>query len=753
MEDFRPHLLIPEPEVDYIDPHPVLGPKKQDVDHYEHGSVLSNGLQDIVSAYTKIQSADSLRDEDIRIFEILLPEGEKFSNKTLRDFLEAEGMCIASVHDEHRATVVTTGTRFGTLRERIARYSRGERINKSFRDIQAFRFPDPVEKQAPSIKENFLSAVGAEVLDVEIREVNISEHVGMEGQLKAEKNLITQIQKHGGQLLSKPFVLADNTRMLRAGIAVSGLKEVSGDTLVDHVAPTSFYSTSPAYIVPAAGPLRLNPEVNIEGLPLVVVLDSGVDFPDELAPVIFEHWVPTDAEPGNKDHGTCVASKVAFADVGYQMNLGTLTPRARIIDCNVCGPDPESKRPGEISNPTMLRRITEAVERYKDITKIFNFSSAGKKPIEGDKISTLGFQLDNLSLKYGVQFIISAGNHELFKTEDSLQKILDDDDSRIAAPSDSMLNISVGSIVGQDHRGSLSKKYEVAPYSRIGPGFQGVRKPDLVSLAGTVLSSGNAAPDEYSLMIGHGGKWAIDAGTSFSAPVIAGDLAQISTSVPDGDVFLSKALLYHGSILPLDAGGKTIERDDAAFYGDLYGRGLPQVMDSMYSTRDKVTFLHNGTMNKKHRQRVKFLMPAICDELNMKKRNPKVRVTVTCVTTPPIDYEKGTEYLQAYISTSLYSINSNGNAGNTNPSETDGRKKWDTCFHFSKEYSSFRSGDWDIFLELHTRYDIPEDQDIPYSLAITVEDLTHTLELYDSIVLEAQGRFPVVNMVRVPIRY
>ena len=103
MEDFRPHLLIPEPEVDYIDPRPVLGPKKQDVDHYEHGSVLSNGLQDIVSAYTKIQSADSLRDEDIRIFEILLPEGEKFSNKTLRDFLEAEGMSIASVHDEHRA--------------------------------------------------------------------------------------------------------------------------------------------------------------------------------------------------------------------------------------------------------------------------------------------------------------------------------------------------------------------------------------------------------------------------------------------------------------------------------------------------------------------------------------------------------------------------------------------------------------------------------------------------------------------------
>lgn len=753
MDGFKPHLLIPEPEVDYIDQTPPRGPKKEDVDHYEHGSVLSNGLQEIVAAYTKVRGVDSLCDEDIRVFEVLLPEGEKFSNKTLRDFIEGEGMSIRSVHDERRATVVTSGARFDTLQGRIGKYRDGERINKSFRDIECFRFPDAVEKQAPSIKEKFLAEIGSETLDVEIREIKLDDHVGMERQVHAEKRLISRIKQSGGELRSEPFTLADETRIIRAGITVNSLKEISTDTLVDHVSPTSFYGTAPAFCVPNTVGFVLDPDVKLEELPIVAVLDSGVDFPDTLKPVIIEHWAPTGAALGDCSHGTSVASKVAFADTGIQIASGVLTPRARIIDCNVCGHDPESKYSDSVSNPTMIKRITEAVERYKDITKIFNFSSAGKKPIEGDKISNLGYELDVLALKYGVQFIISAGNHELYKTEDSLQSILDDDDARIAAPSDSMLNISVGAIVGQDHKGSLSKKYEIAPYSRIGPGFLGMRKPDIVTLAGTTLKTGNAPADDYSMMIGANNQLAIDAGTSFTAPVIAGDLAQISSSLPDGDIFLAKTLLYHGAKLPIDSGKEKVQRDDAAFYGDLYGRGMSDMVESMYSTMHKVTFLHSGTMNKKFKQHVKFLMPGVCDGLDMAKRNKKVRVVVTCVTQSPIDSNKGTEYLQAYVSASIHSKNGKGKMVNSNPSETDGRKKWDTCYHFETPYSSFASGDWEIWLELHTRYDISDEYDIPYSLAITVEDLTQSLNLYTSIVAEAKGRFPAVNMVRIPIRY
>jgi len=241
MDDLRPHLLIPETEVDYIEPPPPRGSKKEDVDHFEHGTKLSTGLQEITNAYTRIQGAGSLHDEDIRVFEVLLPEGEKFSNKTVRDFITNEGMTIKNVHDERRATVVTSANRFETLCGRINRYKDGERINRNFRDIESFRFPDASDKQSPSIKSNFLQVVGTQVLDVEIHEENLEVELGHDGQIRIEQRLIDGIKAQGGEIRSMPYTLSDNTRIIRAGVTVSCLNSISTDPLVDRIAPTSFY--------------------------------------------------------------------------------------------------------------------------------------------------------------------------------------------------------------------------------------------------------------------------------------------------------------------------------------------------------------------------------------------------------------------------------------------------------------------------------------------------------------------------------
>ena len=417
MDDLRPHLLIPETEVEYVDPTPPRGPKKEDVDHFEHGKVLSSGLQEIIDAYTKVQSAGSLTKEDIRVFEVLLSDDEKFSNKALRDFLAGEGIKIKSVHDDHRATVVTSASRFDTLRDRVNKYKDGERINKSFRDISSFRFPDAEDKQSPSLRLKLLDAIGSEILDVEFQEEKLNDELGSDGQMRIEEKLIAAIKQEGGELRSDPYSLSDDTRIIRAGVSLAGLKIISADPLVNHVSPTTFYSTAPAYCMPASDTFSLDSSVNIDELPIVAVLDTGVDFPTELEPVVLEHWTPTGAQPGNKEHGTSVASKVAFANTGIQIANKVMAPRARIIDCNICGLDPESPDPTMISNPTMIKRIKEAVLKYKDVTKIFNFSSAGKRAIEGDKISNLGYELDVLAMKYGVQFVIAVGNHELYKKD------------------------------------------------------------------------------------------------------------------------------------------------------------------------------------------------------------------------------------------------------------------------------------------------------------------------------------------------
>lgn len=755
-DDFRPHLLITEDDVVQLKNTRRARSKDLGLDRFEHGTKLSSGLQEIVSAYARVQGTDSLRDEDIRLFEVVLQEGEKFSNKTLRDFLAQEGMTITSVRDSRHAIVSSPKAKFDSLQKRVENYRDNKRSNKKYQYIDSFQFPDPVEKQAPSIRE-MLEKEATFPLDVEIIEQLLPKGTDPQIQARAEARLIALIQQNSGTIQSQPYRLSDGTSVVRAEIPLGKLKTVSDDTIVSHVAPTGFYATAPMYTVQVQAQMALNPNVSLDDLPIVAVLDTGVDFPPELEPLIIEHWVPTGAIPGDKKHGTNVASKVAFENISEALASGMLTPRARIIDCNIRGLDPDSMRPDcpeLICNSTMITRIKEAVLRFKDITKVFNLSSSEMTPIQGDEISILGYELDVLAIQYGVKFTISAGNHYLYRSQSSLEEILQNDDIRIAAPSDSMLNIAVGAIVGAEHKEGLSRQYDIAPYSRIGPGFRGFRKPDIVAYAGTIAKNGFVPPDDFAMMIASGGQWAFEAGTSFAAPSVAGDLAEISRSVPDQDILMAETLLYHSAEMPIsELTRRKIKRDENAYYGNIYGRGVSNPRMSMFSTAHRVTFLRRGTMNKKYKQHAKFLMPSVCDaQLDMSKRDKKIKVTVTCVTQSPIDKTKGAEYLGAYVNVSLHPRNGKDKLVTNNPLESDGRKEWDTCFHFEKDFSSFHGGDWEAWLELHTRYDVADDQEIDYALAITIEDLTHSLNLYDSVINEAKNRFPAVQLVRLPVR-
>jgi len=289
---------------------------------------------------------------------------------------------------------------------------------------------------------------------------------------------------------------------------------------------------------------------------------------------------------------------------------------------------------------------------------------------------------------------------------------------------------------------------DVAPYSRIGPGFSGLRKPDIVAYGSTICKSGMIPPDSHSLMLGKDSRIALDAGTSFTAPVVAGDLAEISLGVPSRNILLSEALLYHGTE-QLWVKDK-LEKDEAGFIGDCYGRGLSSPVLSKHSLPYRVTFLHAGELNRKTKQHVKFIMPSVLS--NPKSRKINTRIVITCVTQAPIDKTKGTEYLGAYVAASLHKLDGKGKNVCANPSVSDGRKKWDTCYHFEKELAGFSAGDWEVWLELFTRWDMNNEQNVEYALAITVEDLTKENDIYNQVLLEAKGRFPAVNSVRLPIR-
>jgi hypothetical protein len=188
----------------------------------------------------------------------------------------------------------------------------------------------------------------------------------------------------------------------------------------------------------------------------------------------------------------------------------------------------------------------------------------------------------------------------------------------------------------------------------------------------------------------------------------------------------------------------TNTEDELTLAHNLYGRGLSNVEESRFSSPSKVTFVRTGSLNRITKERVSIYMPPI---LAAQVGRNVAKVTVTCVSRPLVDRTKGTEYLGAYIRASLKKSHSDGVT--LMPVQQDyreGRQKWDICHQFSKTFSKFNAGDWQVWLELFGRWDDKND-DVPYALVVTIEDVSGTLDVYSEI--EALNRYRALNTIRI----
>ncbi|MHB0912946.1 MAG: S8 family peptidase [Armatimonadota bacterium] len=735
----RDHLWIPDEEVIKVGNKPTGRDKPRNVIPSEHGGKLSTGLQSIVDYIEHSKASDTLSDEDVIIFKVTLPEGEKLDNSQRMKILADNGINVNVVKDNRKAIVSTNKQRFQRLRNRVEDYKDRGRF-KDFQFLDSFEPYMGSEKQAGKLRELALNISPPRTVDIQLLLVP---GLGRGVYDRILPKLETRISEAHGEVVEKPYFLSDGTPVIRTVIPSVVLQGLSEDEAIYRVEETRFFSCEAgADRDSAQNAVSLDVDVNVEELPIVAVLDSGIILPKGFESLVIDHWSPAGCNGGDSVHGTKVASKTIFSNLGEQIRAGVMKPRARVVDCNILD--------GRVPENTLISRIQDAVSRYKDIVQIYNLSANAPAPIEGDEISIIGYELDNLMRLHGIQFVFSAGNHYLWKTCDSLEDVIDDDDSRIAAPADSMLGVTVGAVVACEHQGSISGKNYIAPYSRMGPGFAGFRKPDVSAYGATVLLEGNdgtVPEDDHSLLLHPGGTFVYDAGTSFTAPVVAGDLAEVTAITPYSDILLAKALLLHGTLPVWDE--DQVADEDAEYIANLYGRGVTDPDLSMYSSPSRVTFLRTGDLNRLTKERVKFYMPTV---LAAAPGRNVAKVTVTCVSRPPIDRTKGTEYLGAFVSASLHKVSGNGTGQPcANPPIKEGRRKWDTCFHFSRMFTTFEAGDWQIWLELRTRWEIENDIQVPYALAVTIEDLTRSLDIYSQIELETQGRFRPINTMRIPV--
>lgn len=723
IENNKSHLWITDGEVQDIDNKPTGRNKNLGRDTSVHGEKLASGLKEILQTRTQLAN-DSLKEEDLIVFKLELPKEEKLSNDQHQSFMQGEGIRLNLVKNDQQAIVSTTKKNFSRLIERVETYKTKGRI-KDFQYIDAFSVYTADEKQSTLLR-NQLAAGTRDLQDVQLMLIPQIDEYTRDRIINNIKNKLIDCSAFTS------YILSDGTGIIRTTINTELVKEISKDSAICKIELTRFFEIFNSSIAPTQFDIELNSKLSIKELPIVTVLDSGVNFPKNLESLIVAHW---NGGINNPDmiHGTQVASKVVFGDIGEQIG-SPLLPRARVIDCPII----KEKTPENL----IIQRVQAAVKAYNNYSSIFNLSINSTTPIEGDEISIFGYELDVLTLKYGIKFVISAGNHNLYLTNTNMEDILDDSDSRIASPADSMLNISVGAISGTEFPQSISRMNMVTSYSRVGPGFNGFRKPDLVAY-GATLSGTTVLPDKYAAVLMKDGSIGQNAGTSFTAPKVAGDLAEILFSLPSKNLLLAQTLLYHGAIKLYDEGNMT--EDEAFFNGNLFGRGLSCVEQSKFSNEHKVTFVRTGEINRLTKQRVKFYLPNI---LNGTSRKDKVKISVTCITDAPIDRTKGADYLGAYIRASLHKIDTKGKNVCANPSLKEGRIKWDTCFHFENVFSAFNAGDWEIWLELFSRWNVAHDMNVKYAIAITVEDLSKKYNIYTEILNEVSNRFVPMDTFR-----
>ncbi|MEL7659141.1 MAG: S8 family serine peptidase, partial [Bacillota bacterium] len=341
-------------------------------------------------------------------------------------FIENEGMKINAVKDSRHAIVTSSKSMFERLKGRVGSY-RDQNKLKGFQYIEGFEFYSAEEKQASSLRHYLEQQTDALTIDIQMMFIP---HLDREIQSKAVIKLEEKIKKIEGKLQREPYQLSDGTAVIRALVPMSSINNLADDCAIYRIEQTAFFQImNPSSLNPFNSVMKVDPNVNIDSLPLVAVLDTGIEFPPGFEQLVPIHWEASDCNGFKHYHGTGVASKVVFSHIGLQLTNEYLVPRAKVIDCKIYDQSNNAQ-------DAMIERIRDAVENFASITKIFNLSSNIKRPIEGDELSILGYELDVLMSKYKVKFVISAGNHDLVTSCATLEEILEDDDIRIAEPAD-----------------------------------------------------------------------------------------------------------------------------------------------------------------------------------------------------------------------------------------------------------------------------------------------------------------------------
>ena len=420
------------------------------------------------------------------------------------------------------------------------------------------------------------------------------------------------------------------------------------------IRPVSRITTASRLGTQPIRPMSLGPISGVLPLPIIGVVDSGID-PSiaELQSLLVGRETHIPIQFSDRKHGSLVGALAATGG-GFTPDPGYFpAPLARLLDVQILG----SGQYETIDEDDLLIQIEDAVERYGPLAIsrpnavdepviIWNLSLGYDSAAPEDLFSAVAMELDRIAQENGVVFTVAAGNYQLPPLR-GWQPGLGPDDiangvDRISPPADAALAVAVGSLSDTSNPPTASPAEYPSPFSRRGPGPGMLVKPDVVHYGGTC---GKYLEPVQGIRGPHRNGTALeDIGTSFAAPRVAAQLAELTGALPDPEPELLKLLLL---LSCASRGDHDIENREMVNY---YGFGFPESPVSLLSCNPwECMVLLRGELRPGLALQTPFPFPPSLTE----GRRTRGFVRMGLVYAPFLDSSMGAEYCQTNITASL----------------------------------------------------------------------------------------------------
>lgn len=423
-------------------------------------------------------------------------------------------------------------------------------------------------------------------------------------------------------------------------------------------------------------------KLKIEGPPPknatgVLIVDSGIlskhpllekAVGDEIAIATrYSDKIKADKPQDDVGHGTKVAGVALYGDIKKCIDDKRFKPEIWILSAKimygvknpVTGEIEPKYDEEELLEHQLEKAVKYFVENYPSC-KVINLSlgNSAKRMFTGKRQFNLASLVDELAAELKVIFVISSGNFDEFSAgySDTYPDYLlkETDKIKIIDPATAALGLTVGSVTQEygpsntsprDLLFSPARTNYPSPFTRVGTGYKGMIKPDIVEEGGNIIRGSIGTNDIGGKLIMLNPNWitdgklfTVDFGTSFSAPKIAHYLANLCNKYPFYSPNLIKALLISSTSIPAQRPGRlsqiNLSSSDQDFIDLLkvYGYGKPDLEKALFSDLSRVLLLKDNRIKLESVHLYFFYLP-----LEFIAANGFKRLSITLTYDPPVN--------------------------------------------------------------------------------------------------------------------